>query len=76
MSPEKYARLRAEAKAPYKGLRQVIYGTAGASGAIGAVIFLTQLLAGRDVSQAWPNLLVQLGVLGVVVVLFRWEGKR
>ncbi len=27
MSPEKYQRLRAEAQAPYKGLRKFVYGT-------------------------------------------------
>ncbi|MGF1569161.1 MAG: DUF3493 domain-containing protein [Nodosilinea sp.] len=75
ISPEKYARLRAEAKAPYKGLRKVIYGTAGASGAIGAVIFIAQLIAGRDVGNALPNLFVQLGVIGIVVLLFRLESR-
>lgn len=75
MSPEKYARLKAEAKAPYKGLRKFIYGAVGASGMIGAFIFLTQLLAGRDVSNALPNLAVQLGVIALVVVLYRLEKK-
>ena len=75
MSPEKYARLRAEARAPYKGLRKFIYGAVGASGAIGAFIFFTQLLAGRDVGNALPNLGVQLGVIAIVVVLFRLEKK-
>jgi hypothetical protein len=76
MGAEKYARLKAEARAPYKGLRRFIYGTMGASGGIGAFIFLTQLLAGRDVAQAGPNLLVQLGVIGVVILLFRWENRH
>ncbi len=76
MSPEKYAYLKAEAKAPYKGLRKFIYGTVGASGGIGAFIFLTQLLAGRDVSRALPNLLIQLAVIGIVVVLFRLENRK
>lgn len=75
MTPEKYARLRAEAKAPYKGLRQVIYATAGASGGIGAFIMLTQLLAGKPVGTVLPNLMIQLGVLAVVVVLFRLERR-
>ncbi len=75
MNPEKYARLRAEAQAPYKGLRKFIYGAVGASGAIGAFVFFTQLLAGRDVSSALPNLAVQLGVIALVVVLFRLEKK-
>ncbi len=76
ISPEKYARLKAEAKAPYKGLRKVIYATAGASGAIGAFVILTQMLAGGDIQQALPNLLVQFGVLAVVAVLFRLENKN
>jgi hypothetical protein len=75
MSQEKYARLRAEVEAPYRGLRKFIYGAVGASGAIGAFIFFTQLLAGRDVGNALPNLAVQLGVIGVVVLLFRLEKK-
>lgn len=75
MSAEKYARLKAEAQAPYKSLRKFIYGAVGASGAIGAFVFFTQLLAGRDVGSALPNLGVQLGVIGIVVLLFRLEKK-
>lgn len=76
ISPEKYARLRAEAKYPYKGLRQFVYGAVGASGAIGAFVFLTQILAGRDVGAALPNLLLQVGIVGLMVVLLRWENRR
>lgn len=75
MSTEKYARLKAEAQAPYRGLRKFIYGAVGASGAIGAVTFLAQLLAGRNVGSALPNLGVQLAVIAVVIVLFRLEKK-
>ncbi len=76
MSPEKYARLMAEYKAPYKGLRKFIYGTVGASGGIGAFVFLTQLIAGRDLARTVPNLMVQLGVIGIVVFLFRLENRK
>ena len=76
MDAEKYARLKAEAKAPYKGLRKFIYGAMGASGGIGAFIFFTQLLAGRDVANALPNLAVQLGVIGLVIFLFRLENRN
>jgi hypothetical protein len=76
MSAEKYARLKAEAKAPYKGLRKFIYGTVGASGAIGAFVFLSQLLAGRQVNQALPNFLLQIGVVALVIVLFRLENRE
>lgn len=75
LSPEKYARLKAEAKAPYKGLRKFIYGTLGASGGIGAFVFLAQIAAGRDLSAAIPNFLLQIGVLALMVVLFRLESR-
>ncbi|HIK46144.1 MAG TPA: DUF3493 domain-containing protein [Leptolyngbyaceae cyanobacterium M65_K2018_010] len=75
ISPEKYARLKAEARAPYKGLRQVIYGVAAASAGIGAFIMLTQILAGAEVQRVLPNLLVQGIVLAVVIGLFRWEQR-
>jgi len=76
MSREKYERLMAEAKAPYKGLRKFVYGTFAASGAIGAFIFLTQLLAGKDVGSAVPNLLLQVGIVALMVFLFRLESRK
>jgi hypothetical protein len=75
LSPEKYARLRAEAKAPYRGLRKFVYAAFGASGFIGGVVFLAQLVAGRDVGTALPNLALQVGVVALMVWLFRLEKK-
>jgi hypothetical protein len=75
LSPDKYARLRAEAAAPYRGLRKFIYGAVGASGGIGAFVFLTQALAGRDLGTALPNLALQVGVLAAAIWLFRWEQR-
>jgi hypothetical protein len=75
LSPEKYARLRAEAKAPYRGLRQFIYVAFGASGLIGAFIFFTQLLAGRGVGATFPNFALQVGVVGLMVWLYRLEQR-
>ena len=75
LSPEKYARLKAELKTPYRGVRQFIYVTFGASGAIGAFIFLMQLLAGREVETALPNLGIQLVVIALMVGLFRLEQR-
>lgn len=72
---EQYARLKAEAAAPYRGLRKFIYVAFGASGFIGAVIFLAQLLAGRDVDAALPNFALQVGVVALMVFLFRWEQR-
>jgi hypothetical protein len=76
LDPEKYARLKAEAIAPYRGLRKFIYLAFGASGTIGAFIFFTQILAGRDVEGALPNLMVQLGVVALMVGLLKLEKPR
>ena len=75
LSPEKYARLKAEARAPYRGLRQFVYMACGASGFIGAFVFLAQLLAGRDVGTAFPNFALQIGVVALMVWLFRLEQR-
>lgn len=73
LDTQKYAKLKAEAKAPYKGLRQFFYLAFGASGFIGAIVFLAQLAAGRDVVRALPNFALQLGVIVLMVSLFRLE---
>lgn len=73
LSQEKYARLKAEAQAPYRGLRQFVYLACGASGFIGAFIFLAQLAAGREVASALPNFALQVGVVALMVWLFRLD---
>lgn len=75
LTSDRYARLRAEAAAPYRGLRLFIYGAFGVSGLLGAFVFLMQAIAGRDVEQALPNLAVQLGVVGLMVWLLRLESR-
>jgi len=74
--PEKYARLKAEAAAPYRGLRKFVYIAFGGSGAIGAVVFFAQILAGRDLEAAIPNFALQLGVIALMVWLFRFENRK
>lgn len=76
LDPEKYAQLKAELQAPYRGLRQFIYIGCGVSGFIGAFIFLTQLLAGREVSAGLPNFALQVGVVALMVWLYRLEQRR
>lgn len=75
LDPEKYARLKAEAKAPYKGLRQFFYLAFGASGFIGAIVFLAQLAAGKNVTSVLPNFALQVGVVVLMVYLFRLENQ-
>lgn len=75
LGAEKYAYLKAEAKAPYKGLRKFIYVAFGASGFIGALIFFTQLIAGTNVSSTLPNLALQVGVIALMIWLFRLENN-
>ena len=74
--PERFARLQAEAKAPYRGLRKFVYFSFGASGLIGAFIFLTQLIAGRDVGDTLPNFALQIGVVALMVWLFRVDRSK
>ncbi|WP_416671099.1 DUF3493 domain-containing protein [Egbenema bharatensis] len=75
LDPELYAQLRAELKTPYKGLRQFVYFACGASGLIGAFIFLTQLIAGKDASVILPNFALQVGVVALMIWLFRLEQR-
>lgn len=75
MSQKKYDYLMAEAKAPYKGLRKFVYGALGASGAIGGFVFLAQIAAGRNLGDAIPNFMLQIGVVALMVFLFRLEDR-
>lgn len=73
--PEKYAHLRAEAAAPYRGFRRFFYASCAASGAIGGFIFVIQLLAGRGVENTGLNLAVQVGVVALMAWFWRLEDR-
>lgn len=73
---ELYARLKAEAAAPYRGLRKFIYFAFAASGTIGGFIFLMRILAGRDVAEALPNFALQIGIVALMVWLLRLENRN
>ncbi|WP_107671351.1 DUF3493 domain-containing protein [Cyanothece sp. BG0011] len=75
LDPEKYASLKAEAQAPYKGLRKFFYLAFAASGFIGAVVFLAKLAAGKEVGTNLPNFALQIGVVALMIFLFRLESK-
>jgi hypothetical protein len=69
-------RLKAEIASPYRGLRQFIYIGVGASGFIGAFVFFFQLLAGRNLDSTLPNFALQVGIVALMVFLYRWEQRR
>lgn len=76
MDPELYARLQAEAKAPYRGLRRFVYVAFGASGLIGGLIFLAQIASGQANTTVISNLAIQIGVVGLMIFLFRIDRPR
>lgn len=70
--PELYARLRREAKNPYRGLRLFAYLALGGSGFIGAVVFFAKLVAGNgDIESNFANFALQLGAISLMVWLYR-----
>jgi hypothetical protein len=76
IDPELYRRLKAEAKSPYRGLRQFVYVSCLASGAVGGIIFLLKVAAGRDLPTNIPNLAVQAGVIAVMVWLLKIDRAK
>jgi len=75
LTPEQYQRLKVELKTPYRSLRKFVYFAFGASGTVGALVFLAQLLAGRQVGVALPNFALQLGIVTLMIWLFRLEQR-
>ncbi len=76
MDPELYARLQAEAKAPYRTLRRFIYVAFAASGFIGGFIFLSQVLTGQTTPDTLGNLGIQTGVVALMVFLLRVDRAK
>ena len=77
LNPQLYARLKAEAASPYRGLRNFVYLSFGVSGLIGAFIFVLQLLAHKtSLEVGLPSLALQIGVVGLMVFLWRWDNKH
>lgn len=73
LDPDKYERLKSELKTPYKGLRKFIYFSFGVSGLLGALIFFTKLIAGREIGETLPNFALQVGLVALMVWLYRLE---
>jgi hypothetical protein len=75
IDPELYQRLQAEAKSPFKGLRKFFYLAFAGSGFIGGVVFLARLAAGRDLATTIPSLALQVGVVVLMITLYRWDSR-
>ncbi|MEM9215481.1 MAG: DUF3493 domain-containing protein [Cyanobacteria bacterium P01_F01_bin.150] len=76
MGSKRYAYLQAEAKAPYRILRRFLYVAFGASGFIGAWIFLLQVLTFQDLNRTIPNLALQLGVCALMIWLLKIDRTK
>jgi hypothetical protein len=75
LSQEKLERLRAEAEAPYRGLRQFFYLAFAASAFLGGFVFFFKVLAGQDLAATLPSLALQIGVFVLMVWLYRLEQR-
>lgn len=73
LNEEQLSRLRSEAAAPYKGIRQFFYIALGGSAFLGAFVFLMKAIAGENLSQTLPNLALQIGVCAVLLWLWKRE---
>ena len=73
INPQQYQRLRAEVAHPYRGLRLFLYIAFASSGFIGGVIFLAQAISGQDLATTLPNLALQIGVVALMIFLWRWD---
>jgi hypothetical protein len=56
-------------------MRQFVYVACGASGLIGGLVFLAKIASGREIGSALPNFALQVGVVALMVFLFRWEQR-
>ena len=68
IDPELYRRLQSEAQNPFRTFRRFFYLSFAGSAAIGGVVFLAKLAAGRELETTIPNLAIQAGA----VALFVW----
>jgi hypothetical protein len=74
LNDEQLARLRAEAAAPYRGLRQFLYIALAGSALLGAFVFLMKAITGEDLPHTLPNLLLQMG--SVAILLWLWQREH
>ncbi len=76
IDPELYRRLQAEAKNPFRSFRRFFYFSFAGSAAIGGVVFLARLAAGRELETTIPNLAIQVGVVALMLWLLKIDRDR
>ena len=69
IDPELYRRLQSEAKNPFRSFRRFFYFSFAGSAAIGGVVFIAKLAAGRELETTIPNLAIQAVALALMVWL-------
>ena len=74
IDPELKKKLLKETKAPFKGLRRVVYVACAGSAFLGLFIMVSQLAAGNEIQQ--NNLLIQVGACILFPFLFYLERNR
>jgi hypothetical protein len=76
IDPELYRRLQAEAQNPFRSFRRFFYFSFAGSAAIGGVVFLAKLAAGRELETTIPNLAIQAGAVGLFVWLLTIDKNK
>ena len=74
IDPELKKKLLRETKAPFKGLRRLIWIACSGSALLGLFIMVTQIIGGNEIQQ--NNLLIQLGASILFPTLFYFEGDK
>ena len=74
IDPELKKKLLRETKAPFKGLRRIIWAACSGSAFLGLFIMLSQLIGGNEIQQ--NNLLIQLGASLLFPLLFFLERDK
>tara|TARA_Y100000589_G_scaffold74464_1_gene67856 strand:+ start:7341 stop:7577 length:237 start_codon:yes stop_codon:yes gene_type:complete len=74
IDPELKKKLLRETKAPFKGLRRVIWVACSGSAFLGLFIMISQMLGGNQIQQ--NNFLIQLGASVIFPLLFYLERDK
>ena len=74
IDPELKKKLLRETKAPFKGLRRLIWAACSGSALLGLFIMLSQIIGGNEIQQ--NNLLIQLGACILFPLLFFLERNK